>query len=154
AVDPLTVRYEGNKPYAFFVEVASPVIVPKEMLDEQTLKQSIPVGSGPYEYKSHTLGSIEEIKKSDSYRNKEVPYIAERKLTFVPHNPGIEAAFRSNQIEGIGFTDVKQRDTIAKDLGNKIVVKDIPSNSGMAIVVNIHRPPWNDVRVREAIYRA
>ena len=27
AVDPLTVRYEGNKPYAFFLEVASPVIV-------------------------------------------------------------------------------------------------------------------------------
>src|SRR5579884_3040965 len=44
APDPLTVRYEGNKPYAFFLEVGSPVIVPKEMLDEQTLKQSIPVG--------------------------------------------------------------------------------------------------------------
>ncbi|MGH2588311.1 MAG: ABC transporter substrate-binding protein, partial [Dehalococcoidia bacterium] len=59
AVDNLTVRYEGNKPYAFFLEVASPVIVPKEMLDEQTLKQSIPVGSGPYEYKTHTQGSVE-----------------------------------------------------------------------------------------------
>ncbi|MGD9895331.1 MAG: ABC transporter substrate-binding protein, partial [Dehalococcoidia bacterium] len=63
AIDPLTVRYDGNKPYAFFIEVGSPVIVPKEMLDEQTLKTSIPVGSGPYEYKSHTQSSIEEIKK-------------------------------------------------------------------------------------------
>src|SRR5215203_1266369 len=121
AIDPLTVKYEANKPYAFFAEVANPVVVPKEMLDEQTLKQQIPVGSGPYEYKSHTQGSIEEIKKSETYRNKDkLPYIAEKKLTFVPDEAAIEAAFRANQIDGIGFSNIKQRDSIAKDLGNKI----------------------------------
>jgi peptide/nickel transport system substrate-binding protein len=155
AVDDLTVRFEGNKPYSLWQEVFSPVIVPKEMLDEQTLKQSIPVGSGPYEYKSHTQGSIEEIKKSETYRLKDqLPHITERKLTFVPDEAAIEAAFRATQIDGIGFNNIKQRDQIAKDLGNKITVKDIPSNSGMALVLNINRPPWDDIRAREAIYRA
>lgn len=154
AVDPMTVRYDGNKPYAFFLEVASPVIVPREMLDEQTLKQSIPVGSGPYEYKTHTQGSIEEIKKYDGYRTKDRPYIAERKLTFVPDEAAIEAAFRAGQIDGMEFNNIKQRDTIAKELGNKITVRDIPSPSGMAVVMNINRDPWKDIRAREAVYRA
>ncbi|MGH2588312.1 MAG: ABC transporter substrate-binding protein, partial [Dehalococcoidia bacterium] len=154
AIDPLTVRYEGNKPYSFFLEVGSPVIVPKEMLDEQTLKQSIPVGSGPYQYKTHTQGSIEEIQRSSSWRLTEQPYIAERKLTFVPDEAAIEAAFRSGQIEGMEFNNIRQRDQVAKDLGNKATITDIPSASGMALVVNVNRPPWNDIRVREAIYRA
>ena len=154
AVDNLTVRYEGNKPYAFFVEVASPVIVPREMLDEQTLKQTIPVGSGPYEYKTHTQGSIEEIKRYDGFRLKDKPYIAERKLTFVPDQAAIEAAFRSGQVDNITFESIKQRDSVARDLGNRIVVRDIPSASGMALVLNVNRPPWNDIRAREAVYRA
>src|SRR5215216_7266039 len=154
AVDPLTVRYEGNRPYAFFVEVASPVIVPREVLNEKTLKESIPIGSGPYEYKSHTQGSIEEVKRNPGFRRADVPYIAERKLTFVPDSASIEAAFRANQIDGMVFESVKQRDTVAKDLGATIVLRDIPSASGMALVLNVNRPPWNDIRAREAVYRA
>jgi peptide/nickel transport system substrate-binding protein len=124
------------------------------MLDEQTLKQTIPVGSGPYEYKAHTQGSIEEIKKFDGYRQQDLPYLAERKLTFVPDEAAVEAAFRAGQIDGIGFNNIKQRDQIARDLGNRVTIKDIPSNSGMALVLNVNRPPWNDIRAREAVYRA
>ncbi|MGH2598465.1 MAG: ABC transporter substrate-binding protein, partial [Dehalococcoidia bacterium] len=51
-------------------------------------------------------------------------------------------------------TNIKQRDTIAKDLGDTIVVRDIPSTSGMALVLNVNRAPWNDIRAREAVYRA
>ena len=156
AVDALTIRYETFGPRSFFYENGGleRVIVPKEMLDEQALKQTIPVGSGPYEYKTHQQGSTEEIKKSETFRVKERPYIAERKLTFVPDVAAIEAAFRSGQIDGFQFNDIKQRDSILKDLGSKLTVKDIPSNSGMALMMNVNRAPWNDIRVREAVYRA
>jgi peptide/nickel transport system substrate-binding protein len=160
AVDPLTVRFEMFGPRAFFFEEleggihSGKPIAPKEMLDEKILKETIPVGSGPYEYKSHQQGSIEEVKKFDGYRIREQPYITERKLTFVPDTAAIEAAFRSGQIEIIGFSDVKQKDNVARDLGNKIVVHSRPSTSGMAVIVNITRDPWKDIRVREALHRA
>ena len=160
AIDNSTVRFEMFGPRAFFFEElqgainSGKPIVPKEMLDEKTLKESIPVGSGPYEYKTHTQGSIEEVKRFDSYRVKEQPYITERKLTFVPDTASIEAAFRSNQIDLITFNDVKQAQNVARDLGTKIVTHDRPSVSGMAVIVNINRKPWDDVRVREALYRA
>lgn len=158
AVDAATLRYEMHGPRGLFFENGiggnQPGIVPKEMLDEKTLKESIPVGSGPYEYKSHQQGSTEEIKRNEGYRIKDRPYITERKLTFVPDEAAIEAAFRANQIEGMTFSNVRQKDTLARDLGSKITIRSLPSNSGMAVIMNINRKPWDDIRVREAIYRA
>ncbi|MGH2583785.1 MAG: ABC transporter substrate-binding protein, partial [Dehalococcoidia bacterium] len=108
-------------------------------------------------YKTHTQGSVEETTRSSGWRLKEQPYIAERKLTFVPDVAAMEAAFRSGQIDILyteGVTNIKQRDALERDLGDKLVLRDIPSASGMALVLNIHRPPWNDIRAREAVYRA
>jgi len=158
-VDKLTLRFETFGPRAFFYEEGTGpalrrVIVPKEMLDEETLRRSVPVGSGPYEYKSHTQGSIEEVKRFDNYWRKPRPWIDERKMTFVPDDAATEAAFRANQTDGIGFTSIKQRDAIVKDLGPRIKTKSFPSTLSMNIFVNINRPPWNDVRVREAVHRA
>jgi peptide/nickel transport system substrate-binding protein len=156
AIDKSTLRFETFGPRAFFYEEGGGVrvIPPREMLDEETLKRSIPVGSGPYEYKSHTVGSIEEVKRYEGYRLKPRPYIEEKKLTFVPDQASIEAAFRAGQIDWMSFTDIKQRDAVKRDLGARIQTETYPSTSGMALVVNINRKPWDDIRVREAIYRA
>lgn len=158
AVDKLTVRHDTFGPRGFFYEtMAARYIVPKEMLDEERLKRSIPVGSGPYDYKAHTQGSIEEVKRNEGYRLKPRPYIDEKKLTFMPDNVAVEAAFRSGQIDAIdneSVQSIKQRDAIVKDLGARVVANSYPTASGMALVVNVNRPPWNDQRVREAIYRA
>src|SRR5262249_52474075 len=119
AVDAQTLRFEMFGPRAFFFEDGGGTRggPPKGMLREQTLKQQIPVGSGPYEYKSHTLGSTEEVKRFDGYRVKDPPYIAERRLTFVPDQAAIEVAFRGGQIDHIAFSDVKQKDAVSRDLG-------------------------------------
>jgi peptide/nickel transport system substrate-binding protein len=156
AVDKYTLRFETFGPRAFFYEEGGGerVIVPKEMLDEETLKRSVPVGSGPYEYKAHQQGSTEENKRFENYWKTGRPYIDERKMTFVLDSAAVEAAFRANQTDGIGFTDIRQRDAIVKDLGPRIQYKSFPSTLSMNIFVNINRAPWNDQRVREAIHRA
>ena len=112
------------------------------------------MGSGPYQFKAAVQGSSEDVVKFENYRVKGQPYIAERTFTFLPDASAIEAAFRSGQTETIQFTDLQQRNTIAKDLGNKIQVIDFPSTSGMCMMMNIHRAPWMDIRMREAFYRA
>jgi peptide/nickel transport system substrate-binding protein len=156
ALDPLTLRFETHGPRALFFEDGggARAIVPREMLDEKMLKEAPPLGSGPYQYKSHTLGSIEEMTRFDGYRQPGLPYITDRRLTFMPDTAAIEAAFRAGQLDAIAFTDVKQKDGVARDLGGRIVVHSRPSASGLALLMNVNRPPWNDIRVREAIYRA
>lgn len=157
AVDPLTLKFTTFGPRAFFYEsTAAGVvqIVPKEMLDEQTLKQMPPVGSGPYQYKGGVVASSEDMVKFENYRVKGQPFIAERTFTFLPDVAAEEAAFRAGQHDTFGFSDLNQRNSVIKDLGNKVFARDYPSTSGMALMVNIHRQPWQDPRVREAVYRA
>jgi ABC-type transport system substrate-binding protein len=132
----------------------NPVIVPKEMLDENTLKNSTPIGTGPFIYKSHQQGSTEEVTRNPGYWVKDRPYMDGKKITFIPDSAAGEAAFRSGQTDQFGFTDIKQRDGVKADLGKKIVLQDYPSTSGLAMLVNIHRKPFDDPRVREALTRS
>ncbi|MGI8550215.1 MAG: ABC transporter substrate-binding protein [Dehalococcoidia bacterium] len=156
AIDDHTLRFELFGPRAlFYEEVNAPLLtVPKEMLDEQTLKTQPPIGNGPYMFKSSQQGSREEAERNPTYYLPGRPYPNGKLLTFLPDLAAIEAAFRAGQIDDIGFSDVKQAQSVTGDLGNKIVSGAVPSLSGLALLLNIHRPPFNDARVREAIYRA
>jgi peptide/nickel transport system substrate-binding protein len=162
AVDELTVRFETYGPRAFFFEGGlgvntRPYEVPREMLDEQTLRTDVPIGTGPFMYKSHQAGSREEVVRNPNYFMKDRPYLEGRTLTLIPDAAAGEAAFLSGQIDDtsdIGFQDIKQRDRVAGQLGNRIKVTSYPSTSGMALLLNKNRAPFSDIRVREAIHRA
>ncbi len=156
AVDDVTLKFEMFGPRAFFFDNMNRQAVPKEMLDEQTLKNSPPVGTGPYMYKSHQQNSNEELVRNPDYFVKGRPYLDGKLITFLGDSAAVEAAFRAGQVDDPGgaWDNIKQSDQIAKDLGSKIKNLTYASTSGMAMLVNIHRDPWKDARVREAFYRA
>lgn len=155
ALDDQTLRFDMFGPRAFFFEDVNValVVVPREMLDEQTLKTTPPLGNGPFVYKSYQQGSREEATRNPAYYVKGRPYIDGKVLTYLPDTASLEAAFRTAKIDDITFTDIKQAQSVAQDLGARIVTRADPSPTGMALLANIHRSPWKDPRVREAIYR-
>lgn len=162
AIDARTIRFKTYGPRAFFYEGGlgvnvRPHEVPREMLDEQTLRTDVPIGTGPYMYKSHQAGSREEMVKNPNYFMQGLPYLDGKTLTLIPDAAAGEAAFLSGQVDDtsdIGFQDIRQRDRIAGQLGNRIRVISFPSTSGMALLLNKNRAPFNDIRVREAVHRA
>jgi len=140
AVDRLTLRYDMFRPLAFFYESAaagatSAYAIPKEMLDRETLMQDVPIGTGPFMFKSYQLGSIEEAVRNPNYFVKDRPYLDGKRLTFIPDDAAQEAAFRANQIDSSGFSNIRQRDSVAADLGNRITVVDIPGGGTHGISV-------------------
>ncbi|MQA00523.1 MAG: hypothetical protein GEU80_14535 [Dehalococcoidia bacterium] len=163
AVDDLTVQFTMPAPFAFFYENdglgnnsagGRNYELPQEMLDETTLREDIPIGTGPYMYKSHQLGSREEVVKNPNYWRPDVPYLDGRTLTFIADSAAEEAAFRAGQVEDIDFSDLRQRDSVVGDLGDEVRALEYPSTSGMALIANVRRPPWNDERVRRALHRS
>lgn len=160
AIDQTTVRYDMYRPLAFFYESGSgganaAYAIPREMLETDTIKQDIPIGTGPFMFKGYQQGSIEEAVRNPNYFLKDRPFLDGKKLTFVPDDAAQEAAFRANQIDSFGFSNIRQRDSVAADLGDRIKVVDtLGGGTGIAFMVNIHRKPFDDVRVREAMYRA
>jgi len=124
--------------------------------DEQTLKTTPPVGTGPFMYKSHQQNTNEEVVRNPDYFVKGKPYLDGKFITFLGDSAAVEAAFRAGQVDDPGQTwdNIKQAQQIEKDMGAKIKNITYPSTSGMAMLLNIHRDPFKDARVREAIYRA
>jgi peptide/nickel transport system substrate-binding protein len=161
AVDAQTVKFTLAGPRAFFFSTTAgggvnTLIVPKEMLDEQTLKNTPPIGTGPYMYKAHQQNTNEEVVKNPDYWVKGRPYLDGKFITFLGDSAAVEAQFRAGAVDDPGgaWDNIKQSEAIAKDLGNKIKNLTYPSTSGMAMLMNIHRDPWKDARVREAFYRS
>ncbi len=160
AVDKLTLRYEMFRPLAFFYESGSNganayYALPKEMLDTDVIKQEIPIGTGPFMFKSYQQGSVEDMVRNPKYFMKDRPYLEGKRLTMVPDDAAKEAAFRSGQVDTYGFSSIRQRDAVMSDLGKRITVVDVSGGgTGMAFIVNIHRKPFDDIRVREAMYRS
>ena len=154
AIDAKTLRYTLARPYAFVFEAGNPIFIPRELLDEQTLKSQPPIGTGPFKYERHTLGSIEQAIRNPDYFVKDRPYLDGKKITTVPDSASVEAAFLAGQIDHMSFENVKQRDAVLNELGDEIVARDYPSSSGMALLLNIRRAPFTDIRIREAIHRA
>jgi peptide/nickel transport system substrate-binding protein len=105
-------------------------------------------------FDSYQVGSVERQVRNPNYWQKGFPYPDARSLTIIPDSAAGEAAFRSNQTDRTGFQDIKQAESVARDLGDKIIPWSYQTASGMALLLNIRKPLFQDIRMREAIHRA
>ncbi|MGH2587668.1 MAG: ABC transporter substrate-binding protein, partial [Dehalococcoidia bacterium] len=129
------------------------VIAPQELLDN--LDTNWPIGSGPYELVEHQLNARYQYKRFDGYRDagNGFPYIDEREVRILPDQAAQEAAFRSEQLHIWRVPVPTLADALKSEMAGKITVDEFLSTAPVALSVNTLRPPYNDVRVREAIYR-
>ena len=156
AIDAYTLSFKSKGPRAYFFDTdqVAVSIVPKEMLNESTLRQSTQVGSGPWQFKAESQGSTYEAQRFPNYRIKGKPFLDGIKETIIPDKASQEAAFRSGQVYQYGFTDVRNRDSVIKDLSKQIYVYTTRGLGNVGLVLNMFRKEFQDVRVREAIWRS
>jgi peptide/nickel transport system substrate-binding protein len=158
APDAQTVVYKLKAPnaYAFSssqLAALGECIVPKELLDN--LDTAWPVGSGPYQLTEYGLNTRYLYKRFDGYReaSKGLPYIDEREVRILVDPASQEAAFRSEQLHVWRVPIPTIADTLKKDLSGKIEMFEFLSTAIVTLSLNATKPPFNDARVREAIYR-
>jgi peptide/nickel transport system substrate-binding protein len=160
APDAQTVVFKLKAPNAYVFSATqltypqSTAIIPKELLDN--LDKAWSIGSGPYELTESEIGSRYTFKRFEGYHGagKGLPYIDERRMRLLVDPAALEASFRSEQ--GHIWTNVGPPtlvDALKKDLGDKIVMDEYQSLSLFPFLMNATKPPLNDVRVREAVYR-
>jgi peptide/nickel transport system substrate-binding protein len=154
-----TVVFKLKMPHAYLFSEAqlsnsgAHCIIPKELLDNPDTNW--PIGSGPYQLVEAENSIRYKYKRFEGYREaaKGLPYIDEREFLILVDTAAAEAGFRSEQIQSWQAPLPTIAEQLKKDLGARIDQDEFLSLQLTTFAANINKPPWNDVRVREAIYR-
>ncbi len=113
------------------------------------------LGSGPFKFDSMEVGqSVTGVRNPDYYFPGQ-PYLDGFHAIFAPKQQtrvdAIRADRASNEFRG---ESPQARDQLVKELGGKITVQESDWNCGNVLTPNHMRKPFDDVRVRKALFLA
>ncbi|MGI8691213.1 MAG: ABC transporter substrate-binding protein [Thermomicrobiales bacterium] len=152
ATDPHTVVFTLNNVFAPFANsVAAPVfyIMPKEVIEADGDGRKRVIGSGPWMFDKFDKGVQVVAKKNSDYYFTGTPYVDEVDLLIVPEDATAVANLRAKQID---INAVSQTDRKALASSNpEMQFVDYPQNLLFFMYWRVDAPPFNDVRVRQAV---
>ena len=159
AVDDLTVSITLAAPDGSFVNgfptsslnlIASPTAYAEQGGDD--FKQN-PVGAGPFIITSNTLSERLELEKNPEYFKDGLPYLDTLNFQSVLGDQVLYQTLQAGQgdvIEGMANINLIQEAEGNSDVG---VFPGVPT-SPYVIQLNTRKPPFDDIKAREAIYYA
>ena len=112
-------------------------------------------GTGPFQFKSHIQGISFEAERNPNYWKPDRPYLDGYKDIVFPDLTTMSAAFRARQLSTTGLAQHLEP-SVAKQIislfpGDAKLIT-APRNAWHNIMINLNKPPWDDVRVREAVW--
>jgi len=154
APDRYTVRFTMDRPSpAFLTAVVAyrpGLIVPKKIIDSNPASlKTAPVGSGPYVFAIWRQGAEIVLKANPDYYGG-APGVAELDMKVVKEDATALLALRRGEIDGryVQIPEVQRHVLQSKDL--RVLRAPMPRTYYLAF--NTTRPPFNDVRVRQALW--
>ncbi|MEV6693531.1 ABC transporter substrate-binding protein [Micromonospora sp. NPDC051196] len=156
ALDEHTVEMTLAAPNAAILTLLSTAassIVDQEVVEaEGGLNSSVDGGSGPFKLASRVTGQAIKLDKHDKYWEQGVPYLDGIDFTFNPDDNARAAAVRSGTVDFLWrpapeFIDALKRDEALKWYGGS-------GSLSLHLRLNTAKAPYDDVRVRQAIYLA
>lgn len=149
AVDPLTVRFTLNIPYAGFPDIFGERqlrIVAKDQIDTLSTK---PVGTGPFKFVSWSPGDRLELVKNPDYFEKGLPKLDGVTMRIIPEAAARLAAIESGEVDILWNLPYE---TVEKFKNHPTVRADSVSTATWdGVILNNERPPFDKMKVRQAL---
>lgn len=149
AVDPLTVRFSLNIPYAGFADIFADRqfrIVAKDRIDTLSTQ---PIGTGPFIFKSWAPGDRMELVKNPDYFEKGLPKANAVTIRIIPEPAARLAALESGAIDIVWNLPYEAVEKLKSS--QTVRIDSVSTATWDGVVLNNSKPPFNDVRVRKAL---
>lgn len=149
ATDAQTVRFDLNIQYAGFADIFADRqlrIVPKDKLGELSTH---PIGTGPFMFKSWSPGDRMELVKNPDYFEKGSPKLDGLTLRIVPESAARMAALESGAVDIVWSMPYEAVEKF-KNHAN-VRTDSVSTQTWDGVILNNDRPPFNDIRVRQAL---
>ncbi|HZQ35971.1 MAG TPA: ABC transporter substrate-binding protein [Dehalococcoidia bacterium] len=159
--DANTVVIKLKQPASYFLgNMAEPdnLVFSREQHDAPGGLGTGPIGTGPFIYGGGTLHQGYKARKNpdyfkkDQWTGKQLPYLDGLEVTYIQDPDAASAAFRANQIDQITPADKQHWLDFLKT--NPALITQIctpPPSAQPYYAWNLDKPPFNDVRVRQAL---
>lgn len=106
-----------------------------------------PIGTGPYQFVNFQKGTQLTYKRYDGYWG-EKPYFSQVVFQIIPEANSREAGLRSGQLQLIMNPPVTDLKALAAS--SELAVLNPPSDRSIFIAFNTAKPPFNNMKVRQA----
>jgi peptide/nickel transport system substrate-binding protein len=149
APDPTTVRFALNIPYAGFPDIFAERqlrILAKDRIDAISKE---PVGTGPFVFKSWSPGDRLELAKNPDYFEKGLPKLDAVTMRIIPEAAARLAALESGAIDILWNLPYESVDKFKNH--PSVRADGVSTATWDGVILNNEKPPFNDVRVRQAL---
>ena len=159
APDEYTVVLNLKAPAAVLLQNLSAAwvnIVSKKDIDEKGLDWFVTNanGTGPFKWvpDKWERGVSFELEKHEGFWQDGLPYMDGKRYTIISSSSLLRAAFETQAIDVTTAASVGNIDEVLNKLGDKVRVVEGPGGSPAWVMLNVRHAPFDDVRVRQAIY--
>ncbi|MEI6761029.1 MAG: ABC transporter substrate-binding protein [Betaproteobacteria bacterium] len=111
-----------------------------------------PVGTGPFKLADWASGDRIVLTKNTSYYRPKMPYLDRLEFKVIPDSTALTTSLRTGQLDLVRDIPTQLLPLVDKEPGLVSSVKNAYSFDWFAL--NAAKPPFNDVRVRQAINMA
>lgn len=157
--DRYTVRLELDQPQAIaMINFGDPwlLMVAREEVETEPegLLRTHLIGTGPFILKEFTKKVSYSLDRNPDYFQKELPYLDGVEVRFIPDPTTTFNAFRAGEIHDPGAFMDEEKKRIVDQQHPGLFVGRVPGHTTVGFVFNNTHKPFDDVRVRKAIYLA
>jgi peptide/nickel transport system substrate-binding protein len=113
-----------------------------------------PIGTGPFMMKEWVRGQTITLARNPHYWRPGLPYLDEVVFRMIPDTAGRILALKAGEVDFIYFYyfSASQYPQVADD--PKLQFRERGAPEDHLIIFNVRRPPFDDVRVRQALFTA
>ena len=167
APDDTTVQFQLAFPDAIFLEILAigwNVIYPKHIMDQfglAVLDQgdiAYQIGTGPFKLVGYQLNQYATLERNEEYFKEGLPYLDGIEFQYIPDNTAKATAMLGGNLDVYaaysGNLQGEDSQILAQQRPDDITIVQIPLLSPIVLYTNVRRPPFDDIRVRQAISEA